>query len=224
MRRDEEVWNGKGDAALEALLRENLVHKPSRLHGRGARRHDIQMGQFRELSDSWALRTKRVATSDDTSELLLEELLCINCHTVTNYPRQGDDRHIHQFRVVGGPDGTGVPGALCSACHQEDNQPSSGVPGAPNWRLAPAKMAFERAPGVAMEGKALCERLLDKKRNGNLGLRGLELHLARESLVLWAWSPGTSKDGSPRLTPPVSQEELVAAFKAWAATGAPCPK
>jgi hypothetical protein len=85
-------------------------------------------------------------------------------------------------------------------------------------------MAFERAPGVAMDGKALCERLLDKKRNGNLGLRGLELHLARESLVQWAWSPGTSKDGSPRLPPPVSQEELAAAFKSWAAAGAPCPK
>jgi len=157
-------------------------------------------------------------------ESVLTHPRCVNCHTVTNYPRQGDDRHIHQFRVVRGPDDRGVPGARCAACHQEDNQPSSGVPGAPNWRLAPVSMAFEHAPGVPMVGKALCERLLDKKRNGNLGLRGLELHLARESLVLWAWSPGTSKDGSPRLPPPVSQEELVAAFKAWAATGAPCPK
>ena len=157
-------------------------------------------------------------------ESVLTHSRCVNCHTATNYPRQGDDRHIHQFRVVRGPDDRGAPGARCAACHQEDNQPSSGVPGAPNWRLAPVSMAFEHAPGVPMVGKALCERLLDKKRNGNLGLRGLELHLARESLVLWAWSPGTSKDGSARLPPPVSQEELVAAFKAWAATGAPCPK
>src|SRR5262245_29967622 len=157
-------------------------------------------------------------------ESVLTHPRCINCHTATDYPRQGDDRHIHQFRVVRGPDDRGAPGARCAACHQEDNQPSSGVPGAPNWRLAPASMAFERAPGVAMDGKALCERLLDKKRNGNLGLRGLELHLARESLVQWAWSPGMRKDGSPRLPPPVSQEKLSAAFRAWAAAGAPCPK
>jgi len=157
-------------------------------------------------------------------ESVLTHPRCINCHTVTDYPRQGDDRHVHQFRVARGPDGRGVPGALCAACHQEDNQPSSGVPGAPNWRLAPVAMTFERAPGVALSSKALCERLLDKRRNGNLGLRGLELHLARESLVLWAWSPGTRKDGSLRLPPPVRQEELAAAFKAWTAAGAPCPK
>ena len=100
-------------------------------------------------------------------ESVLTHPRCINCHTVSNYPRQGDDRHVHQFRVVRGPDDRGAPGAQCSACHQEDNQPSSGVPGAPNWRLAPVSMAFERAPGVALSGKALCERLLDKKRNGN---------------------------------------------------------
>src|SRR5262245_20272173 len=157
-------------------------------------------------------------------ESVLTPHRCINCHRATDYPRQGDDRHIHQFRVVRGPDDRGAPGARCAACHQEDNERSSGVPGAPNWRLAPRSMAFERAPGVAMGGKALCERLLDKTRNGNLGLRGLELHLAREALVQWAGSPGARKDGSPRLPPPTSQEELSAAFKAWTAAGAPCPK
>ena len=25
---------------------------------------------------------------------------CINCHTATNYPEQGDDRHPHLFNVV----------------------------------------------------------------------------------------------------------------------------
>ena len=25
---------------------------------------------------------------------------CINCHTATNYPEQGDDRHRHLFNVV----------------------------------------------------------------------------------------------------------------------------
>src|SRR5262249_43977328 len=136
---------------------------------------------------------------------------------------QGDDRHPHQFRVVRGPDDRGAPAAPCASCHQEDNQASSGVPGAPNWRLAPLKMSFERKPGGAMQGKDLCERPLDKKRNGNLGLRGLELHFARESLVLWAWSPGTLKDGTPRALPPVSHEELSKAVKTWVASGGPCP-
>jgi mono/diheme cytochrome c family protein len=30
---------------------------------------------------------------------------CINCHTATNYPEQGDDRHRHLFNVVRGPGG-----------------------------------------------------------------------------------------------------------------------
>ena len=157
-------------------------------------------------------------------ESVLVHPRCINCHTVSDYPRQGNDRHRHQLRVVRGPDDRGVPGARCAACHQEDNQAASGVPGAPNWRLAPRSMAFESAPGVAMRGGNLCRRLLDRTRNGNLGLRGLELHFTRESLVQWAWSPGTLKDGSQRTPPSVSQEEFAAALRAWSAVGAPCPK
>jgi hypothetical protein len=157
-------------------------------------------------------------------ESVLTHPRCMNCHTVTDYPRQGDDRHRHQYRVVRGPMDRGVPSAMCTACHQGGNNASSGVPGAPNWRLAPLSMSFEQAPGKAMSGRALCQRLLDKKRNGNLAVSGLELHLAQESLVQWAWSPGTLKDGTPRGMPTVSQEELSDAFKAWAASGAPCPK
>jgi hypothetical protein len=157
-------------------------------------------------------------------ESVLTHPRCINCHTATDYPRQGDDRHRHQFRVMRGPNDRGVAGALCAACHQEDNQASSGVPGAPNWHLAPRSMAFERAPGVAMTGKELCARLLDKKRNGNMELRGIEIHLTSDPLVQWAWSPGTDKDGSPRVPPPLIQDELLSVFNAWTAAGAPCPK
>ena len=35
---------------------------------------------------------------------------CINCHTATNYPQQGDDRHRHFANVIRGPGGIGVPG------------------------------------------------------------------------------------------------------------------
>jgi len=65
---------------------------------------------------------------------------CINCHTATNYPEQGDDRHRHWFNVVRGPEGKGVPGLNCVTCHQSANADTTGVPGAPNWHLAPLSM------------------------------------------------------------------------------------
>ena len=64
---------------------------------------------------------------------------CINCHTATNYPQQGDDRHRHVANVVRGPEGKGVPGLNCAGCHQETNADSTGVPGGHNWHLAPLR-------------------------------------------------------------------------------------
>src|SRR5712671_355300 len=51
---------------------------------------------------------------------------CINCHTATNYPQQGDDRHRHSINVVRGPEGKGVPALNCVGCHQETNADSTG--------------------------------------------------------------------------------------------------
>ena len=65
---------------------------------------------------------------------------CINCHTATNYPQQGDDRRRHVANVVRGPEGKGVPGLNCAGCHQETNADSTGVPGGHNWHLAPLSM------------------------------------------------------------------------------------
>ena len=70
---------------------------------------------------------------------------CINCHTATNYPQQGDDRHRHFANVVRGPEGKGVPGLNCIGCHQEQNADSTGVPGGPNWHLAPLSMQWQDA-------------------------------------------------------------------------------
>src|SRR5438445_5807765 len=67
---------------------------------------------------------------------------CINCHTATNYPQQGDDRHRHFANVVRGPDGRGVPALNCSTCHQDTNA-STGVPGGQQWHLAPLSMAWQ---------------------------------------------------------------------------------
>src|SRR6266700_4410356 len=44
---------------------------------------------------------------------------CINCHTATNYPQQGDDRHRHFANVIRGREGRGVAALSCIGCHQE---------------------------------------------------------------------------------------------------------
>ena len=50
---------------------------------------------------------------------------CINCHTATNYPQQGDDRHRHFANVIRGPANKGVPGLNCISCHQSANADST---------------------------------------------------------------------------------------------------
>jgi hypothetical protein len=147
---------------------------------------------------------------------------CLNCHTVTDYPRQGNDRHPHLFLIARGPDDRGAPGKRCSECHQSQNQ-VNGVPGAPNWRLAPLAMAWEAEAGQELPSASLCRRLLDQTRNGNRDLPRLEEHLQSEPLVRWAWSPGNDVRGTPREAPPGSHEEFMRAFRAWEAAGAPCP-
>jgi hypothetical protein len=148
---------------------------------------------------------------------------CLNCHTVSDYPRQGNDRHRHLFLVARGSDDRGVPGGRCGQCHQAQNQAASGVPGAPNWRLAPSAMAWEAGPGEAMDDSALCRRLLDRSRNGGRDLAALEQHLGAEPLVRWAWRPGDDSRGASREVPPIGHAQFVQAFRAWTAAGAPCP-
>src|SRR5262249_33208000 len=87
---------------------------------------------------------------------------CLNCHTSVDHPKQGDDRHRHQQHVVRGVDGHGAPAMRCATCHRGTNDAPSGVPGAPNWHLAPLSMSWENK-----EGNELCRALLDRKLNGN---------------------------------------------------------
>ena len=148
---------------------------------------------------------------------------CLNCHTATNYPRQGDDRHRHKFGIVRGHDGKGVPGALCVACHQASNNSASGVPGGPGWHIAPLSMSWESKPGVAMSSTALCSTLKTRAKNGNHSLAELTEHHKKEALVLWAFEPGTRSDGTPRVAPPMTHAEFVGAFEKWAQAGGPCP-
>jgi alcohol dehydrogenase (cytochrome c) len=148
---------------------------------------------------------------------------CINCHTVTGYPRQTDIRYPHIFSIIRGPDNKGAPVGRCEYCHGSENNAETGVPGRSGWSLAPITMAWESAPGVAMTGPELCSMLRDRLRNGNRDLAQLVEHVKTEHLVLWAWDPGTRWNGDARKTPPISHDDFVSAFQEWVDAGAACP-
>src|SRR2546425_5689476 len=84
---------------------------------------------------------------------------CINCHTATNYPQQGDDRHRHFANVVRGPAGKGVPALQCVTCHQEANADSTGVPGAHNWYLAPLSMKWQDLNDKILSSAEVCRAI-----------------------------------------------------------------
>jgi hypothetical protein len=96
------------------------------------------------------------------------------------------------------------------------NQAASGVPGAPDWQLAPPRMAWE---GLSVG--ELCRALLDPRRGGMTAERMVP-HLGT-ALVRWAWSPGRDHAGRERAPPPMPYDEFMALTRAWVARGAACP-
>src|SRR6185369_12104624 len=86
----------------------------------------------------------------------------------TNYPQQGDDRHRHFANVVRGPEGKGVPGLNCISCHQEQNADSTGVPGGPNWRLAPLSMQWQDVNDRPLSSAAVCRAVTDRSKNEHM--------------------------------------------------------
>lgn len=150
---------------------------------------------------------------------VLQSPRCMNCHPAGDAPLQGDDSHVHPMHVVRGERGDGIPGLRCSTCHGVANPPDSYGPHLPpgvedGWSLPPPemKMVFEgRTP------RELCEQIKDQERNGGRDLAGVLEHLSTP-LVLWGWTPGFG-----RAPVPVPHADFIAAFKAWADSGAPCP-
>ncbi len=149
---------------------------------------------------------------------------CINCHTATNHPQQGDDRHRHFANVVRGADGKGVPALNCLGCHLEANADSTGVPGGPNWHLAPLSMRWQDLNDRPLSSSAVCRAVTDRSRNENMDGPALLKHHEEAALVLWAWNPGRRPDGTMRSLPPLSHAEFVAATRRWVEAGTPCPK
>ena len=149
---------------------------------------------------------------------------CINCHTATNYPQQGDDRHHHFANVIRGPEGNGVPGLNCVSCHQSANAESTGVPGGRNWHLAPLSMRWQDENDQTLSSAVVCHSLTDRTKNGGLNAAGLLKHNEEEPLVLWAWNPGRKQDGTTRTLPALTHAEFVTATWQWIEVGMPCPR
>src|SRR5215217_7160328 len=117
---------------------------------------------------------------------------CINCHTATNYPQQGDDRHRHFANIVRGPEGKGVPGLNCISCHQEHNADSTGVPGGHDWHLAPLSMQWQDKRDKVLSSAAVCRAVTDPARNEHMDGAALLKHHTDADLVLWGWKPSRS--------------------------------
>jgi hypothetical protein len=148
---------------------------------------------------------------------------CINCHTATNYPQQGDDRHRHFANVVRGPEGKGVPALTCAGCHQTMNADSTGAPGGPDWHLAPLSMRWQDLNDRPLSSAAVCRSVTDRSKNENMDAPALLKHHEEAALVLWAWNPGRRPDGTMRTVPPLTHAEFVNATRTWVEAGTPCP-
>ncbi|WP_019904158.1 hypothetical protein [Methylobacterium sp. 77] len=138
---------------------------------------------------------------------------CVNCHPASDRPRQGDASRPHQPPVTRGADGMGSDSMRCPTCHQDRNYDPARMPGHAAWHLAPREMAWE--------GRSLaeiCAQIKDPERNGQRKLDDLIEHIGKDSLVGWAWAPGTGRKPAPG-----SQAEAGALVAAWVESGAACP-
>src|SRR5262245_34654323 len=138
---------------------------------------------------------------------------CVNCHPAGDHPRQGENGRPHQPPVARGADGHGLETMRCPICHQRANFEPARVPGHPEWHLAPREMAWE--------GKTLaeiCAQIKDPKRNGGRSGQDLIHHIGKDTLVGWAWAPGSGRQPAPG-----TQQIAGELVEAWVKTGAACP-
>ena len=160
----------------------------------------------------------QIDTAFDKVMSVVTHKRCMNCHPSDDYPRQGEDSHIHRFGVQRGPDDHGVEALQCVSCHQEANNLMSGVPGAPHWGLAPKSMGW-----AGLTKNEIAAAMLDRSKNGGRSLAEIEHHLTEDPLVLWVFEPGVNNEGTAREKPPISKDEWVSAVKTWIAAGALIP-
>lgn len=173
-----------------------------------------------EMSPSEA--TSELQSSDANFDKMMKVLThkrCVNCHPNDNIPKQGEDSHPHYFDMSRGEGNMGYDATNCNTCHQAENNPYSGVPGAPEWSLAPAAMKWEGLARVE-----IAQSMLDPERNGGRNHEEVMHHLTEHALVLWAWNPGVNAEGIEREKPPVPVDEYIKAVKQWFEDGAIIPE
>lgn len=138
---------------------------------------------------------------------------CLNCHPTDAHPRQGEDLAMHEPPVVRGASNHGVAPMQCATCHQHENIDHARLPGHPKWHLAPIEMGW-----IGVTLAAICEQIKDPARNGGMDLEALHEHMARDSLVGWAWTPGAGREPAPG-----TQASFGTLIRAWIDSGAHCP-
>ena len=164
-------------------------------------------------SAQWFLRMASVMFTDR----------CLNCHTVQDYPAQGDDHHRHANDVIrpasqrddiNGTFGRGADAVPCFVCHASTNQADGRQPGAPGWRMPPPDMGWDQIKTAA----ELCHHILNPEFNGGRTPEQLVEHMTTDPLVQYAFHAGVG-----RKPPPLSQSDFHQAVRNWVATGAHCP-
>ncbi len=135
---------------------------------------------------------------------------CANCHPGDDLPRQGDHQRVHDPRIARTPDA----GATCRVCHRKTNRDDTGIPGAPEWALAPREAGW-----LDRDAASICQQLKDPSRNGGRSLAELVEHAEHDELVAWGWAPGRERQPAPG-----NQQQFAELLAAWAATGAWCPE
>ena len=163
-------------------------------------------------------RARSVALLTEAARVI-QSPRCLNCHPVNRQPTQGDDLHAHVPLMYGGPGDHGVAGLQCKSCHGDANFATlassiASIPGHSHWGLAPASMAWQ---GKSL--REICLQLKDATRNGGRSLSQIREHMAKDSLVGWAWHPGVGRSPAPG-----TQAQLGALIQAWIVTGAHCPE
>lgn len=143
---------------------------------------------------------------------------CANCHVgddgIPLWSDPDGTTRAHGMHIKAGESRMGIETLPCSTCHAGQNNPlPGGAPGAPNWALPPAEMAW-----AARSAREICEQLKDPERNGGRTLAEVADHVGHDPLVLWGWTPGPGREPAPG-TP----QEAVDAILAWAEAGAACP-
>jgi hypothetical protein len=157
-------------------------------------------------------RARAVALFQEAGKML-QHPRCVNCHPRGDSPRQTDRMRPHRPLVVRGADGHGAPTLVCSTCHGSANFDPAHVPGHPEWHLAPVSMAWERR-----SLGQICEQIKDRERNGGRTMADLLHHLSEDTLVGWAWAPGSGRTPAPG-----TQAVFGEIMRAWAEAGANCP-